>query len=74
MKRPIDVDDVVRITSGKCKNQTGVVLRVDTTMEPPVVCILRKGEAFIGTWFQLTDVKRITSLRGRPKQLEMAVE
>lgn len=66
-KRPIDVDDVVRITETR---QTGVVIRTKPEQEPPHLCIVLKGE-YIGIWYNIYEVRRISSLRARPKQLEL---
>lgn len=48
--------DVVRITNGQCKGQTGVFLRNNGDS----VCIVLKSNRYgFGTWFQFDEVKRI---------------
>ena len=54
LKKPISSKDIVRIISGKCKNRTGVVNRIDGDS----INIFLKG-SYIGVWFLIEEIKRI---------------
>lgn len=52
--KPITSKDVIRIVSGQCKGQTGVVNRIDGDN----VNIFLKDNS-IGVWFNIREIKRI---------------
>jgi ribosomal protein L24 len=57
--RPLDCGDVVRITAGKMKGKTGVVVRLNDDN----VCVVLTSVWDHGVWFGRNETKRIGKVR-----------
>lgn len=68
LNRPFQERDVIRVTQGKLKGKTGVIVRVQTDENAKVTLlsiVISKSGFDHGIWFTRNEVKRIGRVKDR---------